>query len=157
MRWRKKSSTCACRAFQKPAHSTISAPADFWNSRHPPDALFLSAATLAAGIGIGLGAQRQPDRRARQVKLFPQAIDQISAIRVGKLAGARGKQNESRRARFWLRDVIEAETPAAGSRWRMCADGFGEEAVERRSRHTPIPDRMALQHRRHQAIEPCTG
>src|SRR4051812_43619083 len=57
---------------------------------------------FASGIGIFLLAQRQPDRRARQVEGLAQAVDEIAAVDLGHRVGAAEEQHEARRAAFWL-------------------------------------------------------
>ena len=49
---------------------------------------FRSSAALPPGVRVRLLAQRQPDRRARQVERLAQAVDEIAPVGLGHRVGA---------------------------------------------------------------------
>ncbi len=95
--WRRRSCRCACRTARRAASFTISAHGEVSG---------VSAAGLVLALGaaferIVLLAQRQPDRRARQVEGLAQRINQVAFVGIGQRVGARAEQARSSAAGSW--------------------------------------------------------
>ena len=87
--------------------------------------------SLASRIGIGLLAQRQPDRHAGQVERLAQRIDQIPPVCIADGFGAGAEHDEARWPGFGLGDVIELDAAARDRGRRMGGERVFEPAVER--------------------------
>src|ERR1043165_7466215 len=103
---------------------------------------------------IVLLPQCQPDRRARQRERLAHAVHQIAQVALRHCVGARAEQDEARRARLRLRDVVELQPPAGDRGWRMRGEHAAKPAVERVRRDAAIPYRVRVVHRLHQPVEP---
>jgi hypothetical protein len=105
------------------------------------------------GKGVGLLAQRDPHRRTRKLEIFPQGVDEITQVGLRHGVRARAEQHETRRPRLGLRNAIQLQPPALHRRRRIGVHRLLEPAVEGSGRHPPVPYRVSLFDRAHQAVD----
>src|SRR4051794_41333466 len=81
-----------------------------WMGAGHPDASRWALALV--GERVGLFAQRDPHRRAGELEILAQRIHEIAQIGLRHGVGARAEQDETRRTRLGLGDVVQLQ-PAA--------------------------------------------
>ena len=86
-------------------------------------------------------------------KRLTQAVGEIAQIGRRHRVGTRAEQDETRRARLGLRDVVQLQPAARHRRRRIGVDRLLEPAIERRRRHALVPDRIGLHDRGHQPVD----
>src|SRR5262249_61299223 len=94
------------------------------------------------GVGILLLAQRQPNRRTRQIKRFAQTVDEVPPVSVRQGIGTAGEQHKAWRPALGLGDVVQPDSAAGRRRRRVRGSDLAQPAIERARRHAPVPDRM---------------
>ena len=115
--------------------------------------LFLLLLFGAACERIVRGTQGKPDRHARHVEGFAQAVDEIAHIGLRHRIGARAGNDEARRARLYLRHVLDLEATARDCRRRLMRDDARQPAVETAGRYAAVPDFMGLDDILHELVD----
>src|ERR1700730_5202919 len=96
------------------------------------------------GERIGLLAQADPHRRTRKFEKLTQGVDEIAQVGLRHGVRARTEQDETRRPRLGLGDVIQFQPSARHRRRRFVVDGLLDPAIKRSRRHPPVPHRARL-------------
>ena len=149
----------ACVFLKENGPDFCKSPAQFINHvRRPAVCLrsFRRRCLLAAlvGVRVVLAAHPQADRRARHVKIQPQAVDQIAAIAVGHLVGMAAHHHKPRRAGFGLGHIAQLDPLALRRGRRVRLQHAGQPAVQLRGGHAAVPDIIGAHDRVVQPVQP---